>query len=53
MQSVELNGKPYDLSYIKHSDIMNGGTLVFEGTVKNLLNCKESYTAEALQDKFN
>jgi len=31
----------------------NGGTLVFEGTVKNLLNCKESYTAEALQDKFN
>ena len=31
----------------------NGGTLVFEGTVKNLLNCKESYTAEALKDKFN
>ena len=30
----------------------NGGTLVFEGTVKNLLNCKESYTAEALQEKF-
>jgi excinuclease ABC subunit A len=29
-----------------------GGALVFEGTVKGLLSCKESYTAEALQEKF-
>lgn len=27
--SAELNGKPYSKSYITHSDIMNGGTLVF------------------------
>ena len=31
----------------------NGGTLVFEGTVKGLLECKESYTAEALKEKFD
>jgi hypothetical protein len=30
IQSVTLNGKPYNKSYIKHSDIMAGGTLVFE-----------------------
>ena len=30
IQSVKLNGKVYQYSYIKHSDIMKGGTLVFE-----------------------
>lgn len=29
IQSIELNGKPYKYNYIKHSDIMNGGKLVF------------------------
>lgn len=29
IQSVELNGKNYPYSYIKHGDIMNGGTLKF------------------------
>jgi predicted alpha-1,2-mannosidase len=27
IQSAELNGKPYDLSYITHDDITRGGTL--------------------------
>jgi predicted alpha-1,2-mannosidase len=27
IQSAELNGKPYDFSYIRHTDILNGGTL--------------------------
>lgn len=27
---VYLNGKPYDKAYITHSDIMNGGELLFE-----------------------
>ncbi len=30
IQSVHLNGKPYNRGYIKHGDIMNGGTLIFE-----------------------
>jgi predicted alpha-1,2-mannosidase len=30
IQSVRLNGKPTNHCYIKHSDIMNGGTLIFE-----------------------
>lgn len=30
IQSVSLNGKLYSKSYIKHSDIINGGSLVFE-----------------------
>jgi predicted alpha-1,2-mannosidase len=30
VQSVSLNGKPYAQLYINHSDIMNGGTLLFE-----------------------
>ncbi len=30
IQSVTLNGKPYTKSYIKYSDIMAGGTMVFE-----------------------
>lgn len=29
VQKTELNGKPYNSTTIKHSDIMNGGTLVF------------------------
>ncbi len=27
IQHAELNGKPYDLSYLKHEEIMNGGEL--------------------------
>ena len=30
IQSATLNGKPYNRSYIKYSDIMAGGELVFE-----------------------
>lgn len=30
IQSVQLNGKPYDKSYILYDDVMKGGTLVFE-----------------------
>jgi predicted alpha-1,2-mannosidase len=30
IQSVRLNGKQTNHCYIKHSDIMNGGTLIFE-----------------------
>ncbi len=29
IQSVQLNGKPYSKSYLKHSDIMKGGTMKF------------------------
>lgn len=32
VQSVLLNGKPYTKLYISHSDIMNGGELVFKMT---------------------
>ena len=34
IQSVTLNGKPYDKFSISHSDIMKGGELVFEMTDK-------------------
>jgi hypothetical protein len=30
IQSASLNGNPYQQSYLKHEDIMNGGKLVFE-----------------------
>lgn len=30
IQSVKLNGKPYNSTFIKHTDIMFGGELVFE-----------------------
>uniref|UniRef100_UPI004027E531 GH92 family glycosyl hydrolase n=1 Tax=Candidatus Cryptobacteroides bacterium TaxID=3085639 RepID=UPI004027E531 len=30
IQSVTLNGKPYDKAYIEYSDIVKGGELVFE-----------------------
>jgi predicted alpha-1,2-mannosidase len=30
VKSIELNGKPYNKSFIDHADIMNGGELVFE-----------------------
>jgi predicted alpha-1,2-mannosidase len=29
IQSVELNGKPYHKTFIKHQDIVNGGTMKF------------------------
>ena len=29
IQSLELNGKPYEKSYLSHFDIIKGGTLVF------------------------
>ncbi|MDD7885126.1 GH92 family glycosyl hydrolase [Flavivirga sp. 57AJ16] len=32
--SLELNGKPYPYSYLKHEDIIKGGELVFEMTNK-------------------
>ncbi|NOY77611.1 MAG: glycoside hydrolase family 92 protein [Calditrichaeota bacterium] len=30
IQSAELNGKPWSKSYLRHADIMAGGTIVFE-----------------------
>ncbi|MDD4828804.1 MAG: glycoside hydrolase family 92 protein, partial [Bacteroidales bacterium] len=30
IKSVRLNGKPYNLYYINHSDIMAGGMLEFD-----------------------
>ncbi len=27
IQRIELNGQPYSLSYIRHEDILKGGTL--------------------------
>ncbi len=30
IQSVTLNGKPYTKSYLKHKDIINGGSIIFE-----------------------
>ncbi|WP_430815762.1 GH92 family glycosyl hydrolase [Carboxylicivirga sp. RSCT41] len=30
VQSVTLNGKPWDKSYIRHNDIVNGGELIFK-----------------------
>ena len=38
IQSVTLNGKPYDKFYITHSDIMKGGELVFEMGPEKKLN---------------
>jgi len=36
IQSAKLNGEPYELSWIKHDDIIEGGTLVFKmGPVPN------------------
>ncbi len=36
IQSVELNGKPYNKSILRHEDIMNGGTLkVIMGNIPN------------------
>ena len=30
IQSVKLNGKPYNKTYLQHADIINGGELIFE-----------------------
>ena len=30
VQSVKLNGQPYDKLYITHQDLLQGGTLEFE-----------------------
>ena len=30
IKSIKLNGKPYELPYINHSDIAKGGTLTIE-----------------------
>ena len=34
IESVQLNGKEYEYSYLNHQDIINGGSLVFEMTNK-------------------
>lgn len=44
IKAVYLNGKKHPYSYIKHSDIMNGGSLVFEMT--------DSPTEWGTQDKY-
>jgi putative alpha-1,2-mannosidase len=30
VKSIKLNGKPYKKSFLTHSDIVNGGELIFE-----------------------
>ncbi|MDD3779267.1 MAG: glycoside hydrolase family 92 protein [Proteiniphilum sp.] len=40
IRSIKLNGAPYHKSYITHSDIVNGGELVFE--MSNKTNKKSS-----------
>ncbi len=30
IQAAQLNGSPYNRSYLKHEDVMNGGELIFE-----------------------
>ena len=30
IQSVKLNGLPYNKTYLQHADIINGGELIFE-----------------------
>jgi putative alpha-1,2-mannosidase len=36
IQSVTLNGQPYEKSFITHTDIQNGGELVFQmGSMPN------------------
>ena len=29
IQSAKLNGRPYDKAYVRHQDLVRGGTLVF------------------------
>jgi putative alpha-1,2-mannosidase len=29
IQSAKLNGRPHDVSFVRHEDVMKGGTLVF------------------------
>ncbi|HEX3073947.1 MAG TPA: GH92 family glycosyl hydrolase, partial [Ignavibacteriales bacterium] len=42
IQSAKLNGKPYNLSYITHKDIINGGELTFEmGSAPSKWGCAE------------
>lgn len=42
IQSAKLNGKPYNLSYITHEDILNGGVLEFEmGSAPSKWGCAE------------
>ena len=54
IRSAELNGEPYTRSYIRHSDIMKGGELVFNMAPvpnKNFGNgCKEDLPASAIRD---
>lgn len=35
IEKIELNGKAYNKTYIKHDDIMNGGELKYYMTNKN------------------
>ena len=34
VKKIELNGKPHNRLFLKHSDIMNGGTIVFHMSAK-------------------
>ena len=43
IQSVELNGKKYDLAYITHQDIMQGGKLVIK------MGCTPNYNWGLIQ----
>lgn len=53
VQSVQLNGKTYDLSYLKHDAIMTGGELVFEmgpQANKEWATSKEAIPPSSIED---
>jgi len=40
VKSIELNGKIYNAHFLRHADIMNGGTLVFKMSPRPNINSK-------------
>lgn len=54
IQSAELNGKPLNRSYLYHSEIMDGGKLVFNmGPQPNKKWCADNISAPTAQPEVN
>jgi len=51
IQTIELNGEVIERNYIKHSEIMNGGTLIF--TMGNLPNKNVKNTMASSSEIYN
>ena len=51
IQTIELNGKIIERNYIKHSEIMDGGTLIF--TMRKLPNKKSNNSMARSSSIFN